>query len=763
MLGASDATLEDTETSTVWTQDPTDAALGGTPDPVTGVSDAITKWRVKLLRDLEPGETIHAFVTMETIGHSTLDLAADPTGDIIGDTIAWTSDLTQNNADLTDDWRTSEYNPLDNGWFAEGTSGDFYRGDRLTVVEAAVRVDKQVVDTGTGGNFVAGSTATFTIDPTVTTPGPAGADPAEDVVLTDILPPGLTLVAGSVSPTSVNGNPVEYCVVCDGTDWTPYYPLADLATGFRYNYGDVPLNTALPQIQFDVLVPFDAPNGENYENTTVIESPSDPSPEEWRDSQAGITAVQVAALSVAKIPITPLVPEDTLMIYELGVANVSEDKDIPYIDTIDLLPWSGDEDGSNFSGNFTNINITNLDPSLDVYVTDQSPAVLDGQDLLGADGFADAGVAGVHAWYDAPGDPTGDWEYTFADLVGGSTPFGMSDVTAIRVVSNGTVDPQLPAKTSTRWRLELLPNGNEGTPSDIYVNDISVRTDPIALAEPTFSGPATIIVVAPDIEIEKETCLDENGVDCDPTNDAHWGETATFDDSDEVTFRLKVTNTGTSDLTTVTVTDNIPTGLTYVPSSAVASTGDVTGFEPTWDLNLVAGDTQYMTFSATSATPSSYSNTASVDAADQFGQMADDSDDSGIAFESEMSVAKHQTGVVRSATNPDHFEVSYEVELANTAVFDLAKPDTHRGSVWRLRRGLCQRPDRTGDFGQHDFSRWIASDDEWSVRWQRWRSRRRPNSEQRRTAETERHRHDYLYGHRRRDSIAECVGVIQPG
>lgn len=667
-----DATLEDSETSTVWTEDPTDAALGGTPDPVTGVRDSITKWRVKLLRNLEPGETIHAFVTMETIGHSTLDLAADPTGDTIGNMLARTADFLQNNASTTDDWRTSEYNPLDNGWFPEGASGDVFRGDRLRFVEAQVRVDKQVVDTGTGGNFLAGSTATFTIDPTVTIPGPDNGSPAADVVLTDILPVGLTLVAGSITPTSVNGNPVEYCITCDGSDWTSFYPTTGLATGFRYNYGDVPLNTALPQIQFDVLVPFDAPNGQNYENRTVIESPSDPSEEEWRDSQAGITAVQVAALSVSKVPITPVVPEDTLMIYELGVANVSEDKDIPYIDTIDLLPFSGDEDGSSFSGNFTNINITNLDPSLDVYVTNQSPVTLDNQDSLPGDGFADPGVAGVHAWYDAPGDPAGDWEHTLADVVGGSASYGVSDITGIRVLSNGAVTPQLPPATSTKWRLELMPNGNVGIPSDIYVNDISVRTDPVALAEPTFSGPATIIVVAPDVAIEKETCLDELGVDCDPTNDAHWAETATFDDTNEVTFRLKAINTGTSDLTTVTVTDTIPAGLTYVPSSAVASSGDVTGFEPTWTLNLVAGDTQYMTFSATSATPDSYSNVASVAATDQFGQSASDSDDSGVAFETEISVAKHQTGVVRSTTNPDHFEVSYEVELANTSAFDLA-------------------------------------------------------------------------------------------
>ncbi len=668
-----DATLEDGETSTVWSLDPTDPTLGGTPDPVTGVSDAITKWRVRLLRDIEPGETIHAFVSMETTGHSTLDLAADPTGDTIGNMLAFTADFLQANADPDDDWRTSEYDPIDNGWFdGEGSATDIFRGDRLRIVEAQARLDKQVVDNGTGSNILGGNTATFLIEGSITIPGPDSGDPAEDVYVTDILPAGsgLTIVAGTVSPTSTNGNPVEYCILCDASDWTTSYPTSGLATGVRWLYGDVPLNTALPDMQFDVLVPFDAQNNEQFENTAVISTPSDPSEEEWRSSSAGITAIQVGAMSIGKTAITPLVPEDTLLVWEMGVGNVSEDKDLPFIDVVDLLPWNGDEDGSMFSGNFTNVAITGLGPGLDVYVSNVPASTLDSQDGM-TDGFADPGVSGVHGWYSAPGAPGGQYEYTLAEVAAGTAPFGMSDITSFRVVSDGSVNPQLPAGISTTWRLELTPIDNIGIPSDMYVNDAAVRTDPAVLAEPTRSAPSKISVVMPDIEVMKEVCVNEFGP-CDPTDDTHWISNAVYNDDPDPTWRIKVENTGTSDLTSVTVTDpSLPTGMSLVAGSVVAASGDVSSFLPTWELSLSAGATSYLTFDTmldvvpdTAAFP----NSVSVAAEDAFGNTASDSDDASVEYAREIGVSKEQVAFAQNAANPDTYDVTYRVVVENTGL-----------------------------------------------------------------------------------------------
>ncbi len=663
-----DSTLSDTDTSTVWSEDPTDPALGGTADPDTGVRDSITKWRVKFLHDLEPGENLEVWVGKETIGRSTLDPTNNPGGNIIGDTSAYTADFRQSLSTL---WVTSEYDPATNGWNSNGTSSDFYRGDRLRYVDAVVRIDKEVVDTGSGTNFLGGSAATFKLTSTVTTPGPESGEPARDVVVSDILPGDLTIVPNSVSPISANGNPVEYCIVCDGSDWTPYYPLVGLAKGVRWNYGDVPLNTALPDKTFEVLIPFDAPNGTQYENTATISSPSDPSELVWRDSQAGLTAVQIAALSVNKTPLTPLVAENSKMIYEIGVANVSDDKVIPFIDTVDLLPWDGDEDGSSFSGRFTDINITGLDSSLDIYVTAESPTTLDNQDATPNDGFADPGKS-TDAWYVAPG--TGIWQYTLDDVrngVAGAPSIG--SLTAIRVVSNGTLVPQLPASMSTSWNLELTPVGNSGLPGDQYVNDLALRTDPSVLVEPTFSGPATIRVVAPDIEVTKEVCVEDTA--CDPEDDAHWTDDAEYTDDPTPTWRIVATNTGTSDLVDVTVTDpSIPTGMTYVAGSAQASSGNTDGFVPTWTLSLVPGDSQYLTFD-TQATGipagGDFENAVSVNAQDQFAQTATANDSAKMHYTPEIGVSKSQVQAVRNATNPDIYDVTYRVTIANTGLREL--------------------------------------------------------------------------------------------
>ena len=666
-----DATLADGE-SPVWSQDPTDPALGGTAY-ADGVRDSITKWRIVMQRDIEPGESLIALITHETVGHSSLD-PSDPDGNIIANFMATSIEYQREDTNLDNDWRTSEYSPLDHNVFPGASASQLLTGDRVWIVDANVDVDKSVVDLGAGNSYLAGSAATIQLEGSVTIPGPDSGAPAEDVYITDVLPPGLTVVGGSASPsvgttfTAGDGSTVSVQAVeyFDGTAWNPTWTFG--ATGIRWFYGDVPLNTSLPSMNFDVLIPYDAMNGETWDNTAVASSPSDDSPEELRSSSAGLVAVQIAAMAAGKQVVTPLVPEDTRITYELGVANVSDDKDVPWFDLVDLFPYDGDFEGSDFNGGYTNIEVTGLGADYALYVTSQSPVVLDAADGT-VDGYADPGTSS-DGWFQLEG--TGDWQYTLADVIAGvpGAPT-MSQLTALRVVSDKSVNPILGPGESVNFQLHLDPSGNVGIPSDHYTNKFAARTDPGSLPLPVNSAPVTAVVVAPDVEIHKETCLDETGVNCDPTNDAHWGETATFDDSNEATFRIRLVNTGTAEIT-ATVNDAIPAGLTYVANSAVPSIGDVSGFPPTWVVTIGPGGEAHMTFSATSATPESYTNTASVDAADQFGQMADDSDVSAVSFESDVSVAKYQTGVVVSPTNPNHFEVSYEVQIANTSVFDLA-------------------------------------------------------------------------------------------
>jgi uncharacterized repeat protein (TIGR01451 family) len=662
-----DATLADGETSTVWTTDPTDAALGGTADPVTGVRDSITKYRVRLLNPLAPGASVHVWVSMETTGHSTLDLANNPEGDIIANFVAATADFLQSDADPTNDWNTSDYDPASNLWYAEGSSSDIWTGDRLTIVEAAVRIDKEVIDIGSGSQFLAGGTATIRLDATVTIPGPDSGAPARDVWVTDLLPAGLTVVDGSSNlqvgdtyrqdPTDPDSEllTVEAVEYFDGTSWSSTWSFG--ATGIRYGFGDVPLNTGLPTIMFDVLLPFDAVNGESWTNTAFINSPDDASHADWRDASAGLVAVQVAALAAGKQVVTPLVPEDTTIIYELGIANVSTDRDLAFFDAIDILPYSGDFSGSSFSGSYTDIIVAGLDPAIDVYVTTALQTALDAQDGA-VDGYADPGAL-TDTWYEGVG--AGNWTFTLDDVIAGvaGAPT-MSQITALRFVSDGSVNPQLTPGDSITWRIELTPDGNVGIPSDLYRNQFAARTDSAVLPLPVFSPVVTAAVVAPDIEIQKEICLDP--ADCDPTNDAHWGEETTVNVSSTGTYRIKVTNTGTADLDTV-VSDVIPSGLVYVAGTAMASVGDASGFPPTWSLELPAGTSAYLTFDVTSASATTHTNQASATGSDQFGRVVNDSDPASITFINpiDLEVSKSDGGV---SVAPGE-AITYTINFAN--------------------------------------------------------------------------------------------------
>ncbi|QEG22775.1 DUF4347 domain-containing protein [Mariniblastus fucicola] len=671
-----DATLADGE-SPVWSEDPTDVALGGNAY-ADGVRDSITKYRFKLLRDLEPGEAILGFVSHEVVGASTLDPANNPDGRIIANFVAGTADYLLTNANPNDDWRTSEYDPQDNSWYAEGASSDLWRGDRLYLVEANVDVDKLVVDLGAGNNYLAGSAATIQLDATVTIPGPDSGAPAQDVYVTDMLPAGLTVIGGSAQPTAgfaftagdgstVSVQSVEYYDPATSS-WSTTWSYG--STGIRWYFGDVPLNTSLPTMTFDVLVPYDAQNGENWTNTAVISSPSDSSPEDLRNSSAGIVAVQVAAMAAGKQVVTPLVAEDSTIIYELGIANVSDDKDVPWFDLVDVLPYDADFQGSSHGGQYTFIDVTNLAPDLEVYVTSTAATTLDAQDGT-VDGYADPGTSG-DSWFVAEG--TGIWQYTLNEVQSGAAGApAINQITAIRVVSDKTVDPILAAGESTDFLLHLTPDGNEGIPSDTYTNKFTARTDPGALPLPVNSAPVTAVVVAPDIEIEKEVALDETHVNIDPTDDSHWGETVNFDDTDKAYFRLKVTNTGTADFLGATVSDSLPAGSTFVAGTAVASAGDVSGFPSTWTFDLPAGETAYLIYQLDVNDEGNYVNSADVEATDQFGETVNDSDDAEANFVTEISAAKQQTGAVRSSVNPDFFEVTYEVEFANTSIFDLTE------------------------------------------------------------------------------------------
>ncbi len=121
-----------------------------------------------------------------------------------------------------------------------------------------------------------------------------------------------------------------------------------------------------------------------------------------------------------------------------------------FTDTIDILPYNGDDRGTSFNGDYA-VGAVVLPDGGTVYYTTADPATLSDDPADTSNGVA--------------GDPTGN-------TVGWTTtpPVDMSDVTAIRVIG-----PELVPGTTFEFELVLETSGAE--PGDVYVNRAQARAE----------------------------------------------------------------------------------------------------------------------------------------------------------------------------------------------------------------------------------------------------------------------------------------------
>ena len=621
------ASLADDQTSTVWTTDPTDPALGGTADPVTGVRNSITKVRMKVLGNLEIYESYLMVISTEVVAKSTLDATKNPGGNIVAVQSTSRADYFAPTV-----WRTSDYNPQNNLRDCCATIG--YQGDRITIVDADVSVTQNFIDLGSGNVFLAGTDVTYQFNGTVTIPGPDTGIPAQSVVVQDILPTGMTVVNGTATPaagtsyTAGDGSTqtIQSIEYYDGTTWSTTYTTG--ASGIRWNFGDVPLNTTLPQLQFDANIPFSAAKDQEFTNIVEISSPSDPTPgigsgfPEFRTASTTIIVDKYSAIELEAGSIQNEVGEDQILPFTLGMTNLSGSSTIPWVDMVTLLPYNGDAFGSSFNGTFTNIALAAPVPNLEVYVTTLAPATLDAQDGV-VDGYADPG-APTSGWYQAEG--TGDWQYTLTDVqnaVAGAPT--MAQVTALRLVSNKAVNPFLAAMESFTAQINLTPTGNVGVPSDSYRIAAAGRVDPGVTPLGLASSVSEITVVAPQLQVAVEVMQDPTGNNLDPNNDAHWGASLSALQQESAYYRVKVTNTGTVDLTTIQVSNLIGAGLELIAASANESAGDISDISNgNWTIDLIQGATATLVYGLdiVPAALQTYSITPTATVTDIHGQVS---------------------------------------------------------------------------------------------------------------------------------------------
>ncbi len=399
------------------------------------------------------------------------------------------------------------------------SNGDLGYGDRIAIGDAYTSVVKAVV--GQRTDLRIGDEANWMITAHVVDSSVNGA---QNVVVTDTIPAGMSFVSANPAPTSVVGNLITWNI---GNVATPYKGLFEVTTLIE-----------------------DGQPLQNYQNIVRLDA------DDWEGNafpqKAANRSVYLGS-SYGEFEVDKGSPQSSVepgsqVVFDLGFRNVGPTSLTDPV-LIDVLPWNGDSavpptnvawpfpasstappsgsilspgDGrlvpSSFGGSLDYVSITGTNSETFEF-TMQDPALIspDPDDPSNQ-------PAGATVWCAAFG--------------GAGCPADASEVTAIRVTSTS-------AMTGGEQRnLTLTLQTVDNSCDDVYTNNFGSRTDSLLL--PVRSNDVSVVARwCPEIDLEKAT----NGVDSDtPT-----GESIPV--GDPVTWTYVVTNTGSTALANATVTD----------------------------------------------------------------------------------------------------------------------------------------------------------------------------------------------------------------
>lgn len=380
--------------------------------------------------------------------------------------------------------------------------------DVLHVVTAtpAIRksVDRSVVEPGVP--------ATYTLTYSANGAG-AIPDTVDDYTIVDTLPAGMTYVPGSATPEpalSMNGGQQVLTWTLDGVTTNVDHALT---------YQAVADSSVSP--------------GQTLTNSAVASVGGETS----QPARAQVTVSTDGYTTIAKTADSPYVPNlsgDGVGSSSWTVTLRSFDP-LPqaFTDTIDVLPYEGDNRGTAFSGSYAIQPVVAV-AGATVYYTTAAPGTL-------SDDPADAsnGAAGSVA-----GNTVG-WTTTF-------TP----DATAVRVIG-----PQLDPGATQQFTIPFTTDGAVG--GDAYVNRAQARDEHTRLVMRT-SAPITVANYYS--AALKKYVQDAHGVWRDANDVADY---PAFKIGDTVRYRIVVTNTGQGTLTNIDISDDqFPQGSFHIDSLA---------------------------------------------------------------------------------------------------------------------------------------------------------------------------------------------------
>ncbi|MDQ4053282.1 MAG: DUF11 domain-containing protein [Actinomycetota bacterium] len=334
------------------------------------------------------------------------------------------------------------------------------------------------------------ATGSGTIPPTV-----------DGYTIRDVLPQGMTYVAGSASPAPVLSTNAQGQQVLT---WT----LNDVATNVQH-----PLT--YEAVADDSIAP-----GTQLTNTAV----SSLANEDSAPASKTVTTTTNGYTVISKTADTPYIPNLDGSGDGEGVWSVTLRSFDPlpqsFTDTIDVLPFEGDARGTDYEGEYSLVAVEPVAGS-QVYYTTANPATLSDDPADPMNG--------------APNNPVGNTV--------GWTPVFTPDATAVRVIG-----PRLDPGGTQQFKVRIATDGAD--PRDLYVNRAQARTGHTRLVMRTSEPMSVAHYYAANL---KKYVQDNKGNWHDAQDVTDY---PTFRYGDTVRYRIVVTNVGQGTITNLDITDD---------------------------------------------------------------------------------------------------------------------------------------------------------------------------------------------------------------
>ena len=498
----------------------------------------------------------------------------------------------------TQQWQTSNCP----GAAMQSCPGGLRRGDSAgqwshwwTTIAGTVQVVKSRVDTF---SFSPGGAVTWRIQVRGVAPTAGATGSTSNVVLTDTLPlhfgyrTGSSMGLAEPSCTTAPPPPPPGQQVCT---WSIPNPVAWTAPGvFTVDF----------TFQTDIS-PFAPPT--TYRNEVRATTPDDPTPvgglgQDARVSFATAEVLRSVAAVIDKTVAPAVASPGGTTVYTLRYGNPSS-TDVPSMDAIDILPFTGDPRGSVFGpGAFVLTGVTGSlkpAPTEQIWVSSQPPAQLDQLDVS-VDGYLDPSAASVGP----VGGPNFPCQLSQVGTTGCPT---LAQVTALRFFGPGTpAAPFLRAGTGP-FSITLTYAVGPCVLGDRMVNSWFARFEgllPIRFQ----AGAAGVSGCLPAIGVVKDV-QDAEG---------NWVQSANVPAGSDVTWRITVTNTGGTPLTNLVFTDPAFAGCEAAGAAAAPAV-----FAPGASFSFACTDDQVAT---------GYSNTVTVTGSGPEGQLVNASDDAIVVI-----------------------------------------------------------------------------------------------------------------------------------